>query len=44
MRFRPVDKGLGYNDGVIQVYLDHLATALDTFVEKKKEKKKKGKN
>jgi sirohydrochlorin cobaltochelatase len=40
----PVDKGLGYNDGVIQVYLDHLAAALDTFVEKKKEpKKKKGK-
>jgi sirohydrochlorin cobaltochelatase len=39
-----VDKGLGYNDGVIQVYLDHLAAALDTFVEKKKEpKKKKGK-
>ncbi len=36
-----VDKGLGYNDGVIQVYLDHLTTALDTFVEKKKEKKKK---
>ncbi len=38
-----VDKGLGYNDGVIQVYLDHLAAALDSFVEKKKEKKK-GKN
>jgi sirohydrochlorin cobaltochelatase len=38
-----IDKGLGYNDGVIQVYLDHLATALDTFVEKKKEKKQKGK-
>jgi sirohydrochlorin cobaltochelatase len=35
-----VDRGLGYNDGVIQVYLDHLAAALDTFVEKKKEKKK----
>jgi sirohydrochlorin cobaltochelatase len=38
-----IDKGLGYNDGIIQVYLDHLAAALDTFVEKKKEKKKKGK-
>lgn len=36
-----VDKGLGYNDGVIQVYLDHLTTALDAFAEKKQEKKKK---
>jgi sirohydrochlorin cobaltochelatase len=35
-----IDKGLGYNDGVVQVYLDHLATALDTFVEKKKPEKK----
>jgi sirohydrochlorin cobaltochelatase len=34
-----IDKGLGYNDGVIQVYLDHLAEALNTFAEKKKEKK-----
>lgn len=39
-----VDKGLGYNDGVIQVYLDHLAAALDTLAEKKKEPaKRKGK-
>jgi sirohydrochlorin cobaltochelatase len=38
-----VDKGLGFNDGIIQVYLDHLAAALDTFVGKKKEKKPKGK-
>lgn len=39
-----IDKGLGANDGVIHIYLDHLAGALDTFVEKKKEKKpKKGK-
>ena len=34
-----VDKGLGYNDSVIQIYQDHLAAALDTFIEKKKEKK-----
>ncbi|HSO72053.1 MAG TPA: sirohydrochlorin cobaltochelatase [Thermodesulfobacteriota bacterium] len=39
-----VDKGLGYNDGIIQIYQDHLTAALDSFVEKKKEKKpKKGK-
>jgi sirohydrochlorin cobaltochelatase len=38
-----VDKGLGYNDGVIQIYLDHLAMALDAFAPKKKEIKKKGK-
>ena len=38
-----VDKGLGYNDGVIAVYLDHLAVALDSFTEKKKEKKTKKK-
>jgi sirohydrochlorin cobaltochelatase len=38
-----VDKGLGYNDGVIGVYLDHLTAALDTFAPKKKEGKKKGK-
>jgi sirohydrochlorin cobaltochelatase len=35
-----VTKGLGSNDGVIQIYLDHLAAALDTFVEKKKPEKK----
>lgn len=29
-----VDRGLGYNDGVIQVYLDHLAAALKQ-IEKK---------
>jgi sirohydrochlorin cobaltochelatase len=34
-----VDQGLGYNDGIIQVYQEHLAAALDTFIEKKKEKK-----
>jgi sirohydrochlorin cobaltochelatase len=34
-----VDKGLGYNDGIIQIYQDHLAEALNTFIEKKKEKK-----
>jgi sirohydrochlorin cobaltochelatase len=36
-----LDKGLGFNDGVIQVYLDHLGEALNIFVEKKKEKKPK---
>jgi sirohydrochlorin cobaltochelatase len=38
-----MDKGLGYHDGIIPIYLDHLAAALDTLVEKKKEKKPKGK-
>lgn len=38
-----VDRGLGYNDGIIQVYLDHLAAALNTFADKKLEKKPKGK-
>jgi sirohydrochlorin cobaltochelatase len=38
-----IDKGLGYNDGVIQVYLDHLAAALDTFKKKEEKTKRKGK-
>lgn len=36
-----VDKGLGYNDAIITVFLDHLAAALDSLAEKKKEKKQK---
>jgi sirohydrochlorin cobaltochelatase len=34
-----IDKGLGYNDGIIPIYQDHLTEALHTFIEKKKEKK-----
>jgi sirohydrochlorin cobaltochelatase len=33
-----IDKGLGYNDDIIQIYQDHLTEALNTFIEKKKEK------
>ncbi len=44
MRLQAVDKGLGYNDGIIQIYLDHLAAALNTFLPKKKEPKKKSRN
>jgi sirohydrochlorin cobaltochelatase len=36
-----MDKGLGYNDSVIQIYQDHLIAALNIFIEKKKEKKPK---